>query len=545
MNFFYSLLRKSPGIVGLAMLTGLVSGIANASLITLIHTALTNTQSTALLGWSFAALALLSVLSAITSQLLLSHLYRQAVFNLQMQLSRQILNAPLRQLEEIGNASVLAVLIDDITTIGSSLLPILSLGSDIVIVAVSLAYLCWLSWSMFLGMLGFMILGGISYKILMKKGQKSLLFAREETSVLYNHFHALTDGIKELKLHSHRRTAFFNQILRPTAASIQKRFFVWSAFYSLTNTWGRFLILFVTGLLLFALPNLIKINAQILTGYILTLLYIRSMLLSIMSSLPAISRANIAFQKIDSLGLQMAAQSNDSNSIAQTEPKLSFKHLQLVDVTHSYYREREDSNFTLGPINLSFSPGELIFLIGGNGSGKTTFAKLLTGLYIPEAGKIYLDGQPITDQNREWYCQHFSALFSDFYLFENLLGFDHTNLDEQAQEYLVELQLAHKVKIKDGVLSTTALSSGQRKRLALLTAYLEDRPFYVFDEWASNQDPLFKDIFYTQILPNLKAKGKTVLVISHDDKYFYLASRMIKLDYGKLNTYPSISRDNL
>jgi putative ATP-binding cassette transporter len=181
---------------------------------------------------------------------------------------------------------------------------------------------------------------------------------------------------------------------------------------------------------------------------------------------------------------------------------------------------------------LTLRPGELLFIIGGNGSGKSTLAKLITGLYIPETGEIQLDGKLINQQNREWYRQHFSVVFSDFYLFERLLGFDNADLDRQAQEYLKQLQLDHKVKVEQGRLSTTALSQGQQKRLALLTAYLEDRPIYLFDEWAADQDPLFKEIFYTQFLPQLRDRGKTVLVISHDDHYFYLADHMIKLDYG-------------
>jgi len=188
----------------------------------------------------------------------------------------------------------------------------------------------------------------------------------------------------------------------------------------------------------------------------------------------------------------------------------------------------------LGPINLVFQPGELVFLVGGNGSGKSTLAKLITGLYPPETGEIRLDGEPITDENRDDYRQLFSAVFSDFYLFESLLGLHTTNLDARAKAYLAELHLDHKVKVRNGDLSTTALSQGQRKRLALLTAYLEDRPFYVFDEWASDQDPLFKEIFYTQLLPELKARGKTALIITHDEKFFHLADRTIKLDYGRL-----------
>lgn len=167
-------------------------------------------------------------------------------------------------------------------------------------------------------------------------------------------------------------------------------------------------------------------------------------------------------------------------------------------------------------------------------SGKSTLVKLLTGLYTPETGTIKFDGQSITEANREWYCQKFSVVFSDFYLFDRLLGLDDFNHDRQTQDYLEQLHLDHKVRIDNGTFSTTALSQGQRKRLALLTAYLEDRAIYVFDEWASDQDPAFKKIFYTQLLPELRSRGKAIVVVSHDDRYFDQADRIVKLDYGKV-----------
>ena len=230
----------------------------------------------------------------------------------------------------------------------------------------------------------------------------------------------------------------------------------------------------------------------------------------------------------------MANRSFDACTVERQSAPIEWQRLDLIRVTHSYHREKEGSNFVLGPLDLTFHRGELVFLGGGNGSGKSTLAKIITGLYPPETGEIRLDGKPITDQNRDDYRQIYSVVFSDYYLFDSLIGLSHPRLDAQALDYLVQLHLDHKVKIKNGALSTTALSQGQRKRLALLTAYLEDRSFYLFDEWASDQDPLFKEIFYTQLLPELKARGKTVLVITHDDKYFYLADRFIKLDYGKI-----------
>jgi len=176
----------------------------------------------------------------------------------------------------------------------------------------------------------------------------------------------------------------------------------------------------------------------------------------------------------------------------------------------------------------------MCFVIGGNGSGKTTFAKLLLGLYAPEEGAIRLNGQEITDEVRDSYRQLFSAVHADFYLFETLLGLESAELDATAREYLEQLHLSDKLQVKDNVLSTTELSQGQRKRLALLTAYLEDRLIYVFDEWAADQDPLFKEVFYHQLLPDLKARGKTVIVISHDDRFYHVGDRVIKLENGQV-----------
>jgi putative pyoverdin transport system ATP-binding/permease protein len=249
--------------------------------------------------------------------------------------------------------------------------------------------------------------------------------------------------------------------------------------------------------------------------------------------LPVISQASIALQKVDALGLSLASQI-ESEEQKNTE-RLSFKKfLSFSEIIHNYSDEKGDQHFALGPVNITFYPGELIFIVGGNGSGKSTLAKLITGLYAPDVGSICIDGQNITSYNREDYRQLFSAVFSDFYLFESLLGINYVELDKQIQTILSRLQLTHKVQVEDGLFSTLDLSQGQRKRIALLTAYLEDRPVYLFDEWAADQDPFFRDIFYGELLPELKNRGKTIIVISHDDRYFHTADKLIKLEYGKI-----------
>jgi len=177
-----------------------------------------------------------------------------------------------------------------------------------------------------------------------------------------------------------------------------------------------------------------------------------------------------------------------------------------------------------------------LFLTGGNGSGKSTFGKLLTGLYTPDKGSIKLADKTISNTNRRWYRNCFSTIFSDFFLFEQVLDKQGKLADDGAiRQFIEKLQLQNKVTTKNGILSTTNLSQGQRKRLALLLVYLEDSPICLFDEWAADQDPHFRNYFYTELLPDLKKQGKTVIVISHDDRYFHLADRVIKFDNGQID----------
>lgn len=554
MKILMFVVKKAPGITALALLTALLSGVFSGGLIALIHKAIEGPDiGSAQLGLKFLGLVGLSLVSAIAANIVLAYLYRKVLLSLQLRLAHKITHAPLRQLEGIGNSSLLALLTEDIDSISDVASELVPLITNLVTALVCFGYLVWLSWQAFMGTSIFLVVGIVSYKLLISREQKILMAGRQEVDSLYRYFRDLTDGIKELKLNQRRCQTFLNQRLGTTARAVQKYLFLWDVTYAVISTWGRFLILAVVGMVIFVLPAYVTIEPGVLTGYILALLYVRSALLSVISAMPRLSEAAVALRKIEMAGLDLVAETagagagssagtgaatrafdRDSLSLPQ-----HWQSLRLVDLTHSYYHEREDDFFTLGPINLAFQPGELVFLVGGNGSGKTTLAKLLTGLYPPETGAIYLDDTKICDRNRSNYMQLFAAIFTDFHLFNDLVGFDNRDLDAQAKDYLVKLHLDHKVNIQNGQFSTIALSRGQQQRLALLTAYLEDRPFYIFDEWASNQDPVFKDVFYTQFLPELKAKGKTVLVISHDYQYFHACDRILRLTDGKLDQVSS------
>jgi putative ATP-binding cassette transporter len=556
------LFRNSSWLLVLSVLAGLLGGLAGAGLIAVINIALDNGQADlARWAWIFSGLCALLLSARMTSALLLMRLGQNAVFNLRLQLSRQILQASFPRLQALGAARILACLTQDVAALAEAFrwLPILCVNTAIVIGC--LLYLGWLSGALLILVL-FALMGGVSsFRLIEKRAMHGIRMARESDDALYAHFRSLTHGMKELKLHEPRSDAFLSECLETAADGYRRHYLNGNGFYILAANWGNSLFYLIIGAVLFLLPNLpetaaglaqtagldisglsfrMEMNTGIMRGYCLTILYMMAPLAALMDGLPILARGKIALKKIEML----SRDSRESETVKK-EPSLPYFQpvaLKLTGVTHRYRREDEDGSFTLGPLDLTLRPGEVVFLTGGNGSGKTTLALLLVGLYAPEQGDIRLGARRITDANRKHYRQHFSAVFSDFYLFDSLLGVSGKELDSEARAYLARLQLDHKVRIENGAFSTLDLSQGQRKRLALLVAYLEDRPFYLFDEWAADQDPVFKKIFYTEILASLKARGKTVVVISHDDAYFDVADRCYKLEDGKLTEMPVADR---
>lgn len=532
MKIITLLLRSSWVMVVIAILAGGISGAGSALLIASINTAISRSEeSTHQLLIGFIGLAIMALVSGTVSQFLLARLSQQAIYRMRLQLSQWILACPLRHLEKLGANRILAVLTDDIEAISNTVLNIPFLCVNAAVVIGCLGYLAWLSWGVFLAVLVVLAVATVTIQIMINQVYTLLRLARDQQDLLFKHFRSITDGIKELKLHTGRRKVFLDEDLHTAAATFRDYQVQAEGIAAVTQNFSDLLFFGILGVLVFGLPQFTTISSPVLSAYALTITYLARPIESMITVLPALSRGSVALKKIEELGLSLASHSEALN--AKSLFSQSFHHqIALINATHTYYTER-DGQFTLGPINLSFRPGELIFIVGGNGSGKSTLAKLITGLYMPEAGEIHCDGQVVTEHDYDSYRQLFSAVFSDFYLFERLLGIQLNQLDEQAQQYLQQLQLEHKVHVDEGMLSTLELSQGQRKRLALLTAYLEDRPIYLFDEWASDQDPFFREVFYKQILLELKHQGKTVLVISHDDRYFHLADQLVKLEYGQ------------
>jgi putative ATP-binding cassette transporter len=539
MNLFRLLLRTSRRTAVLATLAGVVSGVSSAGLLALIHLTL-NRPGThpGVLAAAFGGLCLVVLLSKMLSQSLLVRISQRSATELCRRLSQRILAASLRHVEQTGAGRLLATLTGDVLTVVQAFNAIPGLCVNLVMLVCCLGFLAWLSPAVFALVVVLLLIGGGVYRLILNRAFHSLRQVREEQDRLVGLFRGLVEGIKELKIHRPRREAYLAQSLQPTLDAVEALGTVGMSRFMAGVSWGRTLFLLLIGVLLFAVPAVADVPRATLSGYTLAVLFALSPLEAVMAALPLLSRARVALAKVERLGLSLEESGSTETEGGDVLPAATWKRLELDSVCHAYHNEREGRGFLLGPIDLTLRPGELLFVAGGNGSGKTTLVKLLVGLYVPEAGEVRLDGRAVTAENREAYRQLFSVVFADYWLFDNLLGLGRADLDDRAAEYLDRLCLGHKVEVKCGVLSGTELSSGQRKRLALLTAYLEDRPVYVFDEWAADQDPQFKEVFYRQLLPELKARGKAVVVVSHDDRYFDVADRVVRLADGKVVDEP-------
>src|ERR1051325_3482863 len=461
MTLFKFIWRTCRGMMLLTTLLALVSGACNAGLMAIVSKALSkdNPTTTAFI-WAFITLGLAKLATNFVSQAMLANFSQGAVAQLRRDLMRKILAVPLRDLEEIGTPRILVGLTDDVFNITQALLAIPIITVNVAMLLGGAVYLGWLSWKILLAIFGLIIVGGVGYRLFVASAYRCLHVARDEQDKLYSYFRALTDGIKELKLHRNRRGEFLTKNIQAATDIYQEHNVAAETRFIAAQTWNHFLYFAVIGLVLFVAPVMGSFSVKTLTGYVLATLYLMGPLAGVLSSFSLFARAEIALEKVDKLGVSLSEHSTEVCAIGETETVASFEKLELDGVIHSYHVEHEDSSFVLGPINLTFRPGELVFLVGGNGSGKSTLAKMITGLYLPEAGEIRLDGVPVTHKTRDEYRQLFSAVFADFYLFENLLGLRNAGLDEQAKIYLKQLHLHHKVKVANGRLSTIAVSQG-------------------------------------------------------------------------------------
>jgi putative pyoverdin transport system ATP-binding/permease protein len=554
MKLLTLLAQRARGQLIAAVGCGVVGGASNTVFLAMINHRLGEAgaaSSSAALALGFAATAVMMLVTYLISRVLLLRLLQHKIHDLRLGLCRQILAAPLLQIETLGAARVQTMLVDDVVAIAGSLGVVPTISINAVIVVGGLLYLGTLSLPLAALLVAMLAAAVVSYSSLDRRATAALTQAREALDQLGEDLEGIVHGNRELKLNAERREVFLSRQLAPHLALARQRSIQGGTQFALAVSWGQVLTVMLIGLVLFVVPVVFALPPNVLRGYALAVLQISGAIGVLLEAIPGVRQAQISWAKIERLRFDLgvdlapvapvapaalgtsetASPEVGLDPMPRAAPRRPFAQLELREVTYAVSRDR-DSPFTLGPISLTFRPGELVFLTGGNGSGKTTLAKVLVGLYPPSSGRLCLDGEVITPELREAYRQLFSVAFTDGHAFRSLLGLD----EARVQENLARFELAPWVHVAAGALSTTALSQGQRKRVLLATALAEDRPFYVFDEWAANQDPPFRHRFYREILPELRDRGKAVVVITHDDRYEELADRVIKLDRGELRS---------
>ena len=474
-------------------------------------------------------LGLLLLLMAVTlgSQLALTTLGHHFVYRLRSEFIKRLLDTPIERIEQLGSASLLAGLTSDVRNITIAFVRLPELVQGIILTVGSCLYLAMLSGKMLLITVIWMALTIWGGFMLVSRVYRHMATLRETEDKLYADFQTVLEGRKELTLNRERAEHVFEKMYLPDAREYRHHIIRADTFHLSAVNWSNIMMLGAIGLVFWMANGLGWANTNVAATYSLTLLFLRTPLLSAVGALPTLLTAQVAFRKLKQFAL---APYRPEFPRPQAFP--GWQTLELRNVTFKY----QDNDFAIGPINMTLKRGELVFLIGGNGSGKSTLAMLLTGLYQPLSGEILLDGKPMAQDKPEDYRKLFSAVFTDVWLFDELLGPEGQQADPAlVAKWLEQLKMSHKLELENGKILNLKLSKGQKKRIALLLALAEERDILLLDEWAADQDPHFRRDFYQVLLPLMQQMGKTIFAISHDDHYFIHADRLLEMRNGHLS----------
>ncbi|MEQ8905496.1 cyclic peptide export ABC transporter [Ekhidna sp.] len=532
------LLGSSKKLFLIAAFTSVLTGLFSTMVIKTIHESIQGEEfQLNLFIQKFAFFWIMYGTLSVISSYAVSKLTQKIIHQLRIKLSNSFLKATFETMEH-NQKKMLPILTEDIKTIAYSIDRLPNVTTGLASIIGILAYMVWYSPLLSGATVLIFVMVFLFTKVLLPYIRKYEGQSRTHLNDIFDYFHGLVFGIKELVLNKESQKRFLKDFIIPSSHKQNQAYLKESVAAAIMNRATDMILLLGIAGLIIAVFKLQFVTLEFFGHYLTLVLFTLAPLSTAAGFFSGLKRLDVALEQITKVGLELKPDSEFNEGMQPLdEPENNKQVIKLEQMKHSYYHTDIDQHFAMGPIDLSINKGEMLFIVGGNGSGKTTLAKLLLGLYSPLSGKVYYRGQEITEDNLSTYRSKFSAVFVDSYLFEDFLNVDKEYLAEHGENLIKMFNLENKVKIKNHKFTTKNLSEGQKKRLALIISILENKDIYLFDEWAANQDPLFKDIFYTQILPFIQKMGKTQIVITHDDRYFDLADRVIKLRDGKISDY--------
>jgi putative pyoverdin transport system ATP-binding/permease protein len=539
MSFLQLVQREMHGSMPKLLFMSSLGGISNASILAAINSGMQDTSSGQKPGLWAASLFLVALFLFMRSQQFVTITataeIEAIIHKLRLRLMDLIRRSELLEIEKIGRARIVASITSDtaILTQASNMLCFTVQGA-VLIFFVGL-YVAYLSIVAFL--LTLVIVSGAAmifhYKNKQLAEQKSESAAWERR--LFDRLTDFLDGFKEVRLNAARSEDLYNDALEvsKTAANIKIRTQAETFKMIVRSQISMYVLL---GAVVFVAPNLSDtLGGASIAKTTTALLFVVGACFGLVQSIPILLNANAAAGRIDRLEETLQATLVERERRAIAAPK-RFERIEMRNIEFRYTDRFSDTVFKIGPIDFSLQRGELVFIIGGNGSGKSTFLRVLSGLYPPDSGEVLLDGRPVTDANRDEYRGLMSAIFFDYHLFQRLYGIPDAEPSD-VDRLLSQFRLADKTSLSKGEFRTLDLSGGQRRRLALIVSLLEKRPIMLLDEWTAEQDPEFRLKFYDELLPDMMRAGATIVVITHDDRYLdelNLPARRIKMDYGRI-----------
>ncbi|MGA7490489.1 MAG: cyclic peptide export ABC transporter [Xanthobacteraceae bacterium] len=519
----------------LVIMSGL-GGASNAAILAAINSG-AQAAGSGELGVPAAVLFVVALLLFIKTQhyiLIAATVEIEAIIHkVRVRLMDQVRRSELLPLDAIGRAEIVSAITKETGILTQATNMVAFAGQGVVLVFFVAIYIAYLSLLAFALSVAILCVAGVIFHMKNRQVAEGRREAAEWDNRLYDRLMDLLDGFKEVRLNRSRSDDLFDDIVEVsrTAANIKIRTQS-ESYKQLVFSQSTMYLLLAT--VVFVVPIFTDTKGSNILQVTLALMFVVGVCMGIVQTVPILQAANIAADNIERLELRLRAIAV-APPIALPAPRQRFEKVEMRNVRFSYVDVSSEAVFQVGPIDFTLRSGDLVFITGGNGSGKSTFLKLLAGLYEPDSGEITLDGVRVDAGNRDVYRSLIAAIFVDYHLFRRLYGMADPDTVE-VERLLTQFRLLDKTRIADREFSTLDLSGGQRKRLALIVSLLEKRPILLLDEWTADQDPDFRRKFYDELLPELQQAGATVVVITHDERYLDeldLPARRLRMDEGR------------
>lgn len=481
----------------------------------------------------FLFLFLLSVLHIHSKKIYMhatSVLTGDLIRKVRINLLERIRFSELRFIESVGKGEIYNRLTEDTGVLYRTFPTIIMALEGIVAFLSIFVYMMFISFKGAIVMILLMAVAVAAFSIASIPAKTKMMLAQKKGTTLLDRLNDVLAGFKEIKINQAKNEDLYNdyKAIAVEAEELKSR-----AMVTLNDTFLLVNLSFLSliGVIVFLLPLTNVIDNKNLVALASSLLFLWGPMMMGISVIPQFLLISISIENIEKLSARI---DDFELHIPVTEPESpDFQSITLDSLEFSYPEKNNDVLFRMGPVDFSVKKGEVIYIIGGNGSGKSTLMKLLTGLYYPDNGTISIDGSVVSKEEIASYRELFSTVFTDFYIFKRLYGLEDIDADK-VNGLLKTMGLSRKTTYVEKKFTQTSLSTGQRKRLAYIIGLLEDKQVYVFDEWAADQDPEFRKQFYTKFIMDMRTMGKTVIAVSHDDRYFDTADRVIKMSEGKI-----------